>query len=113
MAKLTELFKAIGNKKVVINESSENFLALLVRVDAEYSDAESEYITYDVQVVVSDLDGRVRTSQVLKTGKPIDSTMSVEDFVELNARAEGDNVVVGVNYYSIEEDDFAYHTETL
>ena len=111
MAKLTELLKAIGNKRILANESTDNYLAVLVRVDADFDEKECKYRSYDVQVVVCDTDGNVKKSAVLKADAPEYDT--VEGSVEMNVSVSNDGVIVGISYYDSSEDDYAYHTETL
>ena len=111
MANLTELFKAIGNKKILVNESTDNYLAVLVRVDADFDQDECKYRSYDVQVVVCDTDGNVKMSAVVKTDAP--EYDSIENTVELTVRAGDENTVIGISYYDSSEDEYLYHTETL
>lgn len=112
MAKLTELLKAIQGKKILLNESKENTLAVLVRVDGVYDNVNCEYLSYDVQAVVCDEEGTVKVSSVVKADRQSD--WPVEDNVELNVEVLNDGSVrIGISYYDAEEEEFLYHTETL
>lgn len=112
MAKLTELFKAIAGKKVLANESNEDLFAMLVRVDGEFDQKNYVYLSYDVQVVVADLDGNVKKSAIIKADAPEQDT--VENTIELSVRTEDiDGVAIGINYYNKREDEFLYHEEIL
>ena len=111
MAKLTELLKAIAGKKILENESTDNYLAVLVRVDADFDEKECKYRPYDVQAVICDLDGNIKKSAVVKANaSPWDT---VEYNVELNVGVLEDGIRIGISYFSAEEDEFLYHTETL
>ena len=111
MAKLTELFKAISGKKILVNETSEDMLAVLVRVDGDYDNVNCIYRSYDIQAVICDDIGNVKVSQVIKADSQDD--WPIEDSVELSLHSEEDGVVVGISYYNREEDEFLYHKETL
>ena len=112
MANLTELFKAIGNKKILVNESTDNYLAVLVRVDADFDQDECKYRSYDVQVVVCDTDGNVKMSEVVKADAP--EWDNIEDCLEMNIGVlEDGSVRIGISYYDSSEDEYLYHTETL
>ena len=111
MAKLTELFKAIANKKVLANESNDSYLAMLVRVDGEYDEEECKYKSYDVQAIISDLDGNVKVSQVITVDSQDD--WPIEESVEMTVSSYDGRIRININYYSKEEEDFLNHEETL
>ena len=111
MAKLTELLKAIKDKKILLNESTESLFAVLVRVDGEYDNVNCVYNSYGVQAVVCHEEGDLKVTKVIKAGHQSD--WSIEDCLEMNVGAYDDGIRIGISYFSAEEDEFLYHTETL
>ena len=112
MAKLTELYKAIAGKKVLINETREDMLAVLVRVDGDYDNVNCIYRSYDIQAVVSDDIGNVKVSQVITVDSQ-DDDWPIEESVEMTVSSDDGRIRIIINYYSKEEDDFLYHEEIL
>ena len=112
MAKLTELFKAISGKKILVNETSEDMLAVLVRVDGDYDNVNCIYRSYDIQAVVSDDIGNVKVSQVITVDSQ-DDDWPIEESVEMTVSSDDGRIRIIINYYSKEEDDFLYHEEIL
>ena len=112
MAKLTELLKAIKDKKILLNESNDDTLAVLVRVDGQYDNVNCVYNSYDIQAVVCDEEGNVKVSSVVKADRQGD--WPIEDCLEMNVTVlEDRSVHIGISYYDASEDEFLYHTETL
>ena len=112
MAKLTELFKAIENKRILANETFDGLFAVLVRVGVDYDSDECIYNNYDIQAVVADVDGNVKTSTVLKAW-PFSREWEIEECLSLSVSAVEDGVRVVINYFDKEEGEYIYHTETL
>ena len=112
MAKLTELLKAIAGKKILANESTESLFAVLVRVDADFDQENCVYRSYDVQVVLADIDGNVKKSAVINAEAP-EWDDSIENTVELTVRTGDVGTVIGISYYDKEADGFLCHEEVL